>query len=272
MTTSDHIREAETIELEGLKALHAAADAPLRSALGLDWREVGDAAVSIASALPDTAITVNRSIGLGWQRPPQRTEIEAIVALYRTAGIGRFFLQPDPTVPDDLMSGLCEAVGLARARAWQKFERGVVGNVPDFSTPFTIRPASPEDGPVFARIVCAGFDLGEEAEPWLALLPRAEGWHPYIAWEGERPAGCGALFVKGGVAYADFGATAPEFRCRGAQSANLAHRVRTALEKGCKRIHTCTGVAVLGDPQHSYANMLKCGFRETHVRQAWQPA
>jgi len=28
---------------------------------------------------------------------------------------------------------------------------------------------------------------------------------------------------------------------------------------------------VPGDPQHSYANIKRCGFQETYLRENWQP-
>lgn len=267
-----HLREAETIECEGLRALHATADAGLRVELGLGWREIGDTSVSIAATLPASAITINRALGLGRRAPPQRADVEAIIAFYRDAGIGRFFLQPDPGISNDLVTPICEAAGLTRVRAWQKFERETAGDLPDTDTVFEVREAGPGEGPAFARIVCSAFDLGEAAEPWLARLPEAEGWHAYIAWDGQDPAGSGALFVSGEAAFADFGATDPAFRLRGVQSANLAYRLRAAREMGAVRVHTCTGVEVAGDPQHSYSNIRRSGFRETHVRQAWQPA
>jgi hypothetical protein len=55
------------------------------------------------------------------------------------------------------------------------------------------------------------------------------------------------------------------------QRALLAHRCRQAEALGCRRVHTCTGEAVPGDPQHSYNNILRCGFRETYVRGNWAP-
>lgn len=271
MSKHKHMREAEDIELAGLAALHGAADAPLRARLGLAFEEVGDGVASVAGALPASAITINRMLGLGRKRPPQAAEVRAAIDLYRGAGVERFFLQPDPSTADDRIAPLCKAAGLERARAWQKFERSRDDPVPEIATEFTIRKAAPEDGEAFARIVCDGFDLGDAAVPWIGRLPGTEGWHAYIAWSGDMPAGTGAFFVSGDAAFTDFGATAPDFRGRGAQTANLAHRVRAALELGCRRIHTCTGVATEGDPQHSYANIRKCGFREAPVRQAWQP-
>ncbi len=272
MTRHEHMREAEDIELAALCALHDAADAPLRARLGLRLETVADGVASVAGALPASAITINRMLGLGRARPPQVADVRSAVDLYRGAGVEGFFVQPDPGTSDDRIAPLCQAAGLERARAWQKFTRGQKEAVPEVESEFSIREVGPAEGEAFARIVCDAFDLGSAAIAWIARMPKAAGWHAYMAFSGDTPAGTGALFVSGEAAFTDFGATAPDFRGRGAQTANLAHRVRAALEMGCARLHTCTGVAVAGDPQHSYANILKCGFRESHVRTAWQPA
>src|SRR5690606_29679144 len=103
------------------------------------------------------------------------------------------------------------------------------------------------------------------AVPWIARLPGAPRFRVFLTMAGDEAVGTGALYLAGGVAWTDFGATDPAFRGRGAQGANLAHRVRAAIEAGARRIHTCTGVAVPGEAQHSYGNIRRCGFTETHV-------
>lgn len=58
-------------------------------------------------------------------------------------------------------------------------------------------------------------------------------------------------------------------RGQGVQLSLLAARVRLALAGGARAIHTCTGEAVPGEPQHSYANILRCGFSEGDLRANW---
>lgn len=263
--------EAEAIERQALTALHQAADEPLRQELGLALEPAADGIASIASALPPTAITINRALGLGRERPIHEKEIRALVERYRDAGVERFFLQPDPATRGEEVAPLCEAAGLKRARAWQKFRRGRDEPLPEVETGLPLCEVGREDGEAFAAIVCDAFDLGRVATPWLARLPAAEGWHAWMAFDGDTPASAGALFVSGRAAFTDFGATAPAYRQRGLQAASLACRVRAAIELGCVRIHSSTGVAVAGDPQHSYSNIKRCGFVETHVREAWRP-
>jgi GNAT superfamily N-acetyltransferase len=73
------------------------------------------------------------------------------------------------------------------------------------------------------------------------------------------------------VGWLDWGATAPAFRRRGSQSALLRRRILDALDMGCRLILTETGEEVEGDPQHSYKNILRMGFREAYVRENYAP-
>ena len=62
---------AEEIERAALEDLHKAASAELTTDLGMQGLYIGSGFVSIASSLPDTAIVLNRSIGVGrafWPR------------------------------------------------------------------------------------------------------------------------------------------------------------------------------------------------------------
>lgn len=264
----DH--EAEFIEQAALADILAAATPAQRETLRLEARWVESALVSIAGALPPTAIVVNRTIGLGLSSPATESAIRNIVDAYARAGIARYFVQVSPEARPASIVAWLEAAGLEKARGWQKFSRGRQPP-PAATTDLNVREIGPENGESFARIACDAFDLGEAAVPWLARIPGREGWHVFMSFDGDRPAGTGTLFVKGGLASVDFGATAPAFRRRGSQGALLARRIEYALELGCTRMFTCTGEAVEGDPQHSYGNILKCGFTEDYVRANYAP-
>jgi GNAT superfamily N-acetyltransferase len=194
----------------------------------------------------------------------------AIAAAYRGAGVARFFLHPDAAAAD-LALAAAEA-GLAPARGWQKFERLRGAPLPPTAA-IAIRQVSPDttDAAVAARLVCAAFDIGPLAEPWLARLGTDPRWQIFLADVGGAPAGTGALFVERGIGWVDWDATAPAFRGRGIQCALLAHRLRLADALGLRRTHTCTGLPTPGDPQHSFRNILRCGFKDTTARPNWQP-
>ena len=261
---------SEAIERAALFDLHAAAPQEMREALDLRAYEVTDALVSIAGALPATAIVINRALGFSLDQFEDADLVPRIASAYRGAGVERYFLQMTP----DMQSGPCEtriaAAGLDKARGWQKFRRDTAPiDLP--ATDFRFEEIGADYAAAFARIVCAGFDLGEAAEPWLACLPGRDNWHVFMTFDSDEPAGTGAMYVRDGVAWTDWGATSPGYRGRGSQGLLLAARIDHARELGCTSVHTCTGEAVDGDPQHSWNNIVRHGFTEDYVRANYAP-
>lgn len=262
--------EAEFIERAALADVHAAATPRLKDRLRLQARWAHSALISIAGMLPPTAIVINRTIGLGLSSPATKSSIREIVDAYSLAQVTRYFVQINPNARPAALVGWLEAAGLEQARGWQKFSRGRE-SPPDLTTDLSVRQVGAEAGEAFARIVCDAFDLGNAAVPWLSGIPGRKGWHIFMSYDGDVPAGTGAVFIRDGIAWMDFAATAPAYRRRGSQGALLARRIEHALELGCSRMFTCTGEAVEGDPQHSYRNILKCGFSEDYVRANYAP-
>ncbi len=250
--------EGEAMEMRALASLHAAATPEMRAALGLSWREDGQATVSRAAALPASAIVVNRAL------LRDAAALPGIAAGYRAAGVGRFFLHlaPGVAVPPDRRRDLA----LRPARPWQKFLRVRGAPLPPTAPVEILRVRPGPDAEAAARIVCAAFDLGPAAEPWLARLCRDPRWQLFLARVEGAPAGTGALFSEGGIGWTDWGATAPAFRGRGVQRALLAYRLRVADRVGLSRVYTCTGSPAPWDPQHSCHSILRCGFVETAER------
>jgi GNAT superfamily N-acetyltransferase len=262
--------EAEVIERAVLEDLHRAVPRRIAEHLGVRSFECGAALVSLAAGLPAEAILINRTIGLGTASPATERSVGEIVAAYADAGIRRYFVHRHPQSKPGNLAQWLRAAGLERARSWQKFERPP-SPLARRSTQLDVRPVGREQGEDFARIVCAAFDLGEAAIPWFAEIPGRPNWHVFMSFSDGVPAGTGALFVKDGIAWFDFGATAPAFRKRGSQGALLARRIAHACDLGCRKLLTCTGEAVPGDPQHSYRNLLKAGFQESCLRENYAP-
>lgn len=262
--------DAEEIERAALEDLHAAAEPDLTAALGLRNRYSGPALLSMARALPPSAIVINRTLGLGLGTPASREAVAEIVNAYGEAAIERYFVHVHPSAEPPALTSWLEALGLERARAWVKFERGREAP-PAVQTSLEIRAAGPADRDAFGRIVADAFDLGEQAAPWIGRLIGRPGWHVYTSFDGDRTAGAGTLFVRDGVGWLDWGATAPAFRGRGSQSAILSRRIRQALDLGCRLLVTATGEEVHGDPQHSYNNIMRAGFRPAYLRRNYAP-
>ncbi|MCG8312801.1 MAG: hypothetical protein MI976_06245 [Pseudomonadales bacterium] len=261
---------SENVELNALQALHRLASDADGEALGLIFEQRDGYAISSAKQLPASAIVINRAMLLANKSESLEATAQIIRDHYQSQHVGRYLIQllSDQYLPEELEK--LTALDLKPVRAWQKFKR----NNQPLATPnthLTVRRVGPEYGLDFARIACAGFDLGNIAESWLAKLCNDEQWQIYMSFENQEPVGVGAMFVEGQCAWFDFGATAPEHRCKGSQNAVLAARVNAAIEQGCQHMFTCTGVDVPGDPQHSYNNILKAGFEESYVKENWSP-
>jgi hypothetical protein len=260
---------AEAAEREALADLHRAAPAASRERLGLELETVNEALLSIASEKP--TILVNRVVGFGVDRPADRASVETIVERYRAAGVSRYFLQLDPEAkPGKLEQWLTDAGLEPYHRAWAKFSRGTEP-APEPKTDLEVRKIGAEHAIDFARIAANGFELDEEWIPVLAGLVGREGWHVYLSFDGDAPAGSGAMRVHEGVAWLDWAATLPEFRRRGSQGAVIARRLADGIAMGCTAFATSTGEAVDGDAQHSFHNIERYGFRRTHARANWVP-
>jgi hypothetical protein len=268
MNTHDTIR-LESAERAALVDIHLAASPELRDHLGLELSEAGDALVSIASRNP--TILVNRTVGLGLAHPADRETVETIVERYRGAGVDRYFLQLDPAaMPEDLPGWLGDAGLEPYHRAWAKFERGDEA-APAARSDLEVQEIGAKHAMDFGRIAAAGFELDDAWIPALAGLVGRDGWRIYMSFDGDQPAGCGAMRIHEGVGWLDWAATLPEFRRRGSQGAVIVRRITDGIAFGCEAFATSTGEEVVGDAQHSYRNIERYGFRRTHARANWVP-
>lgn len=258
---SYHGHAAQRIESAALRDLHEAADKTLRRRLGLHCHDSGDAVVSVAAN--DPSIVINRTSGLGVFTPASRRQVDQVVDTYREAGVARFFIQHHPQArPAELPEWLA-AAGLVPRRAWMKF-RHELDALPETAGSLQVEPVDTMHTESFGAIIADGFDLAPESAPLLAGLVNRPGWHPFMVRVGDQVGGVATLFVHEGVGWCDWGATRPEFRSRGIQRALLAARLSLARQLGCTAVYTTTGVAVPGDRQHSYNNILRAGFRELY--------
>jgi hypothetical protein len=209
---------------------------------------------------------MSRAFGLGLGPPATPAGVDELLRWFSTHEVGRFLVHAHPQArPAELRDWLA-AQGLRRHRAWMKFGRGP-DRVVRPASDLRVERAGAEHRAVFADIAESAFHMPAASRPLLELLVGLKGFTSFVSLAGETPAGIGTLFVADGVGWLGFGATKPEFRGRGGQAAVLAARLEAAYDLGCRLVVTETGEAVPGDPQHSYKNILKAGFRELYLRE-----
>ena len=163
-----------------------------------------------------------------------------------------------------------EARGFTRDYGWMKFSRGVGAR--EAHSALDVVEIGPERADDFAAVVAAGYGMPDWSKPLAANVVGRPGWSCYVAYDGERPAGAGALYVLDDVGWLGFAATVEELRGRGAQSAILAARIEKARQLRCATVTTETGELAQGRPSSSYRNIVRAGFREAGVRANFRAA
>ena len=223
---------------------------------------------TLASGLPGPGTFASAGDALAVRCPLAGTELNRILGLEAIAQLdeleplfedGRIVVSLDPATG---LEPKLAARGFAPGYPWQKFVREPAPLHAE--TSLAVEPARrPEH---FAHAAVHGYGLTAAFEPWAAGLVGRAGWHCLVAYDGATPVATGVLHVAEDVGWVGVGATLPEYRGRGAQSALLAARVSLAHELGLRLLVTETGVPRDGRPGPSYRNILRAGFREAYVR------
>ena len=259
--------KSEWIEVQAHRALYDSASNELKRELGLKLEDINGILCSVSSVEP--SILINRCFVTNTEALTNITTLEAVKALYADSGIGEFFMHV-PKYTQQCRDNL-EKAGMKKSRGWMKFSRNTSPAVAR-NADLDIRKIGPEHAMDFARIVVTCFDLKESSVPLIAGIVNHPRYHIYMGFDGDTPAATGGFFITKGIAHCEYAATRREFRGRGFQGAILARRINDAIEMGATVLYTETGEAVPGDPQHSYSNILRYGFKEFYLRENWVPA
>lgn len=249
------MQPAELGELEAFRDFYAAAPPEL----GARSKEIG-AALCVRLEPLSTVTMFNRVLGLGLGEPATRAQLDEALDFVR--GVEAYVTVAPDARPHDLGEQL-ESHGLLADRGWTKFSRPT-DDPPQAST--ELRVERDESGEAFAEAATRGFGVPDLFHDWLRRLAGREGWQCFAAFDGDRPAAAGALFVTGRVAWNGIGATVPEHRGKGGQGALLAARVRAAAEAGCEVVVTETGEPIDGLANGSYRNIVRAGFEPLYRR------
>lgn len=213
---------------------------------------------------PDSPM-LNRVVGLGVDTPATEAELDEAIAFM---GDVTFYVSLEPHAQGNGIQVWLEERGFAPGWGWMRFGRDA-RSAPDVTTTLEIRQVGVDDSAAFAMIQRSAYGLPETADAALRSVSTAPGWSCWIGFAGDEPAAAGALYVQGGSAYFGLGATLPQHRGNGGQSAIFATRIEHARSLGCTRLLTETGERRDEMPGNSYRNITRFGFEERDVLQNW---
>ncbi|MBI1396527.1 MAG: GNAT family N-acetyltransferase [Betaproteobacteria bacterium] len=200
----------------------------------------------------------NRVLGFGLSRPVTDADVEALVALYGNKSLDFAICLAPHARPTDVGTRLL-ARGFERINVRARMVRGAEP-CPAHSGEPLVRRVGAEDAPLFAAVAMAGFGAPAAWEPVFRAAVSGTGNHAFVAFAAGTPVGVAIPSVHEGVGHLNTACTLPPHRRQGVHAALMTHRIREGLALGCRAFITETGL-LPGTGNHSYQNMLRCGFR-----------
>ncbi|MET8637118.1 GNAT family N-acetyltransferase [Streptomyces sp. NPDC004074] len=274
MSTVVPIELAEQTEIRAYVDFVTGAPAPVWEALGIGSLRVGTAlALTIRE---DPSRFFNKAGGFGADGPITEDVVAQVCEFYREQGVpqGAFMVAP-PLLPQDWASiaakrNLTEGGRLAKLGCEVDALVGSADGIAALDPVLRVGPVERHHAQEWATVMMTtfGFTAPFMIEMAAACVGRPN-WRQYAVWEGERIIAVGSIFVNGDCADMFGGATLPQGRGRGAQSALLAARARAAQAAGCRWLVAETGAEAPGEHNSSLHNMLRAGFQPLYERVTW---
>ncbi|MGW1728845.1 GNAT family N-acetyltransferase [Streptomyces sp. NPDC002306] len=274
MTTTVPLGLAEQTEIKAYVDFVTGAPTPVRETLGVGSLHVGPA---LALAIrEDASRFFNRAGGFGEGGPITVDVLSRVCDFYREQGVpqGAFMIAP-PLLPADwaTIAGklhLTEGSRFAKLGCDIKSTRSAADDTTALDPGLRVGLVEPHQAHEWATVMMSAFGFGAPAmiEMAAACVGRP-GWQQYAVYEADRIVAVGSVFVNAECADMFGGATLPEARGRGAQSALLNVRIRAAEAAGCRWLVAETGAERPGDHNTSLHNMLRAGFEPLYERVTW---
>ncbi len=257
---------ASLVELGEARAwmdYYACAPAAFAGTYGVAVKHVGSACVTMIPQLDMRFF--NRINLLGLDEPATESQLDAGIDILEGACCTNYMVQLSPLAEPPELKAWLAARGLRKGNNWAKMYRGNEP-APATHTDLRIQPIGKEYRDAFAEIALTAFEMPLELRPHMGCSIGKPGWYHYMAFDGKHPVAAAAMHVLNDVAWLGFGCTLEGYRGRGAQSALFACRIEDGLGHGARWFVTETGEDTPEEPNPSYRNMLRAGFKLAYMR------
>jgi len=259
------VERLEQAEHRAWEDLYCACPAPMASALGITAERLEGALYLQARQIPATQFNRLCSLGMG----PDTATIDRALRGFRDAGVAQAWFQVAPGAHRADTEAELDKAGLRlHERRWVKFWRPPEP-APQTASELEIVAVDRASAGRYAEAVLAGFGMPPVLKPWLEALPGRDGWRCFMALDGDDVVAGAAMHIADRIGWLGIGATRPEHRQRGAQSALLAARIAAGLALGVDGFTTETGRPLPGEPGPSFANIQRAGFQIAYDRPNW---
>ncbi|RJT37455.1 hypothetical protein D3227_17575 [Mesorhizobium waimense] len=205
----DFSRAIERAEVNAWRDVYAAVPADFAARRGLSLAGEGDLVWTTCTTIP--FIHFNCVKNLGVERPATESQLDALLAHYREAGIARPWFYANPHAEPSALRCWLEARGLQRQSGWERIFRD--------ETPLPFEPLFPTDEHAVERVTAAtaeewaGFIDSRyrlPTSPWLLALVGRPGWYHYMLKRDGGVVAVRSLFIGvDGTAWSGIDAPVP---------------------------------------------------------------
>ncbi|MBB3560993.1 hypothetical protein FHX06_002320 [Rhizobium sp. BK512] len=256
--SSGRIAWEEVIEAKAFIDLARVTPQPFKDSVEFTCLPVAQGcAISLPTA---PAVGLNRILALN-----SKDELNVAFEWMKTRTGRRHVQISETSASNELRDWILEQK-LVEDGAWAKLTRPAPSAPLPVEGPVRARLAGIEDAPIVGRLMCAGFAFPTALEPLWSSLVAKKGWACFIAELDGTPIGTGAMFVEDGCAWLGVGTTLAEYRNLGAQKALINARLNEGLAQGVSLFAVETAKPEEGQPNISFGNLTKAGFKPSYIR------
>jgi GNAT superfamily N-acetyltransferase len=255
--------ETESIEAEAMYAYGRSAPADV---LGVAVARIGGG-VAVSMRNDPTRYW---SKTLGYTEPVTAELIDEVLDFYRKSDNSHAVLQIAPDALPADWDEIRAARGIRRGSEWVKLAAPIDEIPAADEGPLRVGPVALSEAEEWAAVVTGAFGMTAPgiAEMLAATVGRSR-FRAYAVWAGEAIVAGANLFIADGVASLNAGATAPDFRGRGAQTALIHARIEAARAAGCHLVVSETGNPDPGESNSSLNNLRRAGLQPLYLRRNW---
>jgi len=192
--------------------------------------------------------------------------LHELINFYRVSSIPRFFIQLNSTENTTEIHRILSGRGFTHYNDWTRFSRSADFPVPDLTNDPEVVRINKEQASLYADTILKSFDFPVHLKCHFTSLTGAPGYRLYLANQGRRTIGAGALFTRGRYASMAMAGTLPDHRGKGAQRVLLRKRLLDARIMGCDLVTVETTRETTDKKVASYRNMVRFGFQIVYHR------
>ena len=208
---------------------------------------------------------ITQTFCLGIHQAPTDRDFDAIERFFTSRG-SPVFHEVSPHAGVETLAALATR-GYKPMEVSNVMFREIADTAGNTNPAIHVRPVAREEADWYGSIAARGWSEMPEVVPFIQGFARSsvECATCFVAELDGQAIGAAALFMHGGVALLAGASTVPEGRKKGAQSALLDTRLRTAASQGCD-----LAMMVAAPGSASQRNAERNGFRVAYTRTKWQ--